>query len=872
MKRIIGWLYIFIVTTLVTNAQTLTPFNGCPDNNLAIVRAGTNANDNNPISIYDINTSGIVTFKSGPILDPSGLTTNLQINGLGLNTKDGFLYGLNSSSAALLTFNTPLPFYRLDANAVTQQTGVMPGPAINPVAGETQSIVNPAAGEVDRSDNYYFTAATATANFFTQTLQVKRLFIGKLASLSTLPPSTTDVLNPTYKEITSTDINCADFIAALKAPATGTTVATGNNTGLKDLVFDAISGSLYSYVTYPATPGSSTYAGLMIKVDTGTGVMTAVGTPTIPSVANANKEVAGTLLDKNGNFLILFTDGSVYKAHTSAPNVFDGSIDLLTAVSGLPTVLRGDLASCGASALLLPSATFVCPSSNIAIVRAGTNSNDTNPISLYTVDGITGATSFLSGPILDPSGLTTNLQVNGLGLNSSDGYLYGLNSSSTAILTFNNGLPFYRVGADATAVQIGNVPGPAINPMAGETQSIVNAAAGDVDRSNNYYFTAATAIATFLPPTLKVTRLFIGKISSLSSLSSIPPSPPSSMAVLSPVYTEITSTDPNCTAFIASLKTPANATTVATGNNTGIKDFVFDDLSGMLYSYVTYPVTPGSSSYAGLMVKVDPATGIMTAIGSPSVQSFVSASNEVAGTLLDKNGNFLILFTNGQMYRANTSSPGIFDGSISLLNSSTGLPTVLRGDMASCGQSQLLVLPVTLNYFNAYTQGNAAILKWETVTEINTDRFIVERSENGISWSSIKNIAAAGNTATATQYGFTDNNIIAQTVFYRLKFVDKDGAFSYSAVKKLSFNAAGNNISYYPNPARNNVYVENSTAFSGNVKIVINDVTGKMYNPQYKKSDSNRISVDISSLPAGMYFLQITEGNGNLHTQKIVKQ
>jgi hypothetical protein len=86
-----------------------------------------------------------------PILDPPDATTNFQVNALGLNTKDGFLYGLNAANRISLTANSPLPFYRIGANAVAIQTGNMQGLAM--VAGENLSLVNPAACQADRPDN-----------------------------------------------------------------------------------------------------------------------------------------------------------------------------------------------------------------------------------------------------------------------------------------------------------------------------------------------------------------------------------------------------------------------------------------------------------------------------------------------------------------------------------------------------------------------------------------------------------------------------------------------------------------------------------------------------------------------------------------------
>ena len=258
---------------LITIAQP-TPFNGCPSNNLAILRAGNNISTN-PVSIYTINTStGTPAIVSGPIADPLNAAANLQVNGLGLNTIDGYLYGLSADATANFTTNVPLPFYRLGANAQAEQIGSVRGPAIIMAMGETQSIVNAAAGETDQSDNYYFTGATGvlTASSFT----FSRLFLGKIPALHGLTASLTNVTTPSYVEIKSTDVNCAAYLSTLKTVFTLPNLSDAANTGLKDFVFDKLSGMLYSYVTYADISNPGNYRGLMVKLNPATGNLAAV--------------------------------------------------------------------------------------------------------------------------------------------------------------------------------------------------------------------------------------------------------------------------------------------------------------------------------------------------------------------------------------------------------------------------------------------------------------------------------------------------------------------------------------------------------------------------------------------------------------------
>ena len=75
--------------------------------------------------------------------------------------------------------------------------------------------------------------------------------------------------------------------------------------------------------------------------------------------------------------------------------------------------------------------------------------------------------------------------------------------------------------------------------------------------------------------------------------------------------------------------------------------------------------------------------------------------------------------------------------------------------------------------------GNGGVgVNWTTASEINTKNFVVERSTDGVHFSALGTVAAAGNSNTAHQYQFTDANALnagASTLYYRLRLVDNDG-------------------------------------------------------------------------------------------------
>ena len=98
-------------------------------------------------------------------------------------------------------------------------------------------------------------------------------------------------------------------------------------------------------------------------------------------------------------------------------------------------------------------------------------------------------------------------------------------------------------------------------------------------------------------------------------------------------------------------------------------------------------------------------------------------------------------------------------------------------------------LPVTLDKFTGKKDGQNVFLNWTTASEINNSHFDVERSTNGMSWSTIASIQGHGTSMTENQYSYSDNlsdMSATQAIYYRLKQVDFNGAYQYSWIVAIN--------------------------------------------------------------------------------------
>lgn len=92
-------------------------------------------------------------------------------------------------------------------------------------------------------------------------------------------------------------------------------------------------------------------------------------------------------------------------------------------------------------------------------------------------------------------------------------------------------------------------------------------------------------------------------------------------------------------------------------------------------------------------------------------------------------------------------------------------------------------------------------------------------------------------------------------------YLEADVALNVESLDKLSFKL-------YPNPAKDKVTVTLSQNILNTLKVSLVDIHGKTIDMP-KKTFNNTVEIDVSSLNAGLYFIQLSSGN-NLIIEKLV--
>lgn len=169
------------------------------------------------------------------------------------------------------------------------------------------------------------------------------------------------------------------------------------------------------------------------------------------------------------------------------------------------------------------------------------------------------------------------------------------------------------------------------------------------------------------------------------------------------------------------------------------------------------------------------------------------------------------------------------------------------------------VLPVNLVSFTGKTIGHHSLLQWQTATEENTNHFVVEYSSDGINYSSIGTVAAAGNSTTKRNYSLIHSTPRqGSSNYYRLKTVDNDNRQSYSSIVRLAITNA-QDITIYPNPAMDFVTVEYPISDVA-AEIKLFDMSGRLLLVNKADINTSQANIKVSNLPRGSYKVMWSDG------------
>ncbi len=186
-----------------------------------------------------------------------------------------------------------------------------------------------------------------------------------------------------------------------------------------------------------------------------------------------------------------------------------------------------------------------------------------------------------------------------------------------------------------------------------------------------------------------------------------------------------------------------------------------------------------------------------------------------------------------------------------------------------CGSS---ILPITLLYFNGEVAGESVSLTWATSMEEHFDRFVVERSSDGITFTTIGEIPGEGRNIAnvVNEYSFEDVFPLQGRNYYRLKNVDIDLKYAYSGIVVVTIEAA-KTLAVHPNPAHAFIHFRiNFQPEEGDYVVLINSLGRPVFQRAVTAIEQGEIVLAPEITP-GIYVLKYISSKGELFSRVVIR-
>ncbi|HEX6333493.1 MAG TPA: T9SS type A sorting domain-containing protein [Flavisolibacter sp.] len=235
--------------------------------------------------------------------------------------------------------------------------------------------------------------------------------------------------------------------------------------------------------------------------------------------------------------------------------------------------------------------------------------------------------------------------------------------------------------------------------------------------------------------------------------------------------------------------------------------------------------------------------------------------------------SFIILFDGGSIQNTNgNNSEKITIGGVSKYLGNEGMITGLAAASQYTGTSpygfspaMTSALPVKFASFTVARRNQDVLVQWSTSQEVNARAFEVERSLDGNTWVKASEIAAAGNSITMKYYSYTDKNITAAVVYYRIRQVDIDGRSTYTSIQSLKSHAA-QDVKVFA--TTNTIILQFTTEVKGKVQVQVMSLNGQVLNRQVLNNPAGQVTIPVAL--QGSYVVSVNDSRGMASAQKVI--
>ena len=203
----------------------------------------------------------------------------------------------------------------------------------------------------------------------------------------------------------------------------------------------------------------------------------------------------------------------------------------------------------------------------------------------------------------------------------------------------------------------------------------------------------------------------------------------------------------------------------------------------------------------------------------------------------------------------------------------TSFLVISEVEVIGCASNNSTILPQDDQeiFFQIRKNDGEAQLSWGCDLNDRTGLFILEKSSDGKHFEFFRKKENNSDISHFIFHREIDEEPLTGDNFYRLKLIQKNGTEVYSKIEKVNFGLNGNQISIFPNPAKNEILINLKQYISKNVTIQIYDARGILMEERYLENLENPHPVfDLKKYENGFHFVAIKAEGKKMVTKKFI--
>ncbi len=439
-----------------------------------------------------------------------------------------------------------------------------------------------------------------------------------------------------------------------------------------------------------------------------------------------------------------------------------------------------------------PSFKFSTTGSNVIAYKQGTSCT-ASAYSFYMINdvGMQAATPFYTIS-------NTSREVNGIGINPADRFLYGVEYDRDGACAFSN-FHLKRYDTQGNSDDLGMLSCPAGGSVSG--------ALGCVTSNGNFVYTTKDALGN-------------SYISIIAGIASLPVNASGTLTI-------------NTSKQI-----------INNANTFSYADWAVHPTDAKIY---TYGIANVGGVSTGKLLVLDPNTGILQAIGLTDATDFLDAARDNFGGVYFGN--------DGMLYGVNVNTRKLYKidpltGSVTFKSTMIGSGQI-RADMGSYSTGWIM-LPVDFTKVELVTKNSQTYLHWTVANSSQVNEFVIEQATAKDDFKEIKSVTVTDKS----QVDFSVPVTATANTEFRVKALT-DGKTAYSLIV-LYTPPSATAIKLLGNPVQNNQlnFIAN---LSVNCTYSIININGSLLKSGTLTSTKNAVNtIDLPRVSSGVYILRLS--------------